>query len=70
MKRLAILIILICTASQLSAQSVDSLNIVDTLNNRIYNLDEVVVTAPVISQNKYGRIRWSISVISDSFFHG
>lgn len=54
MKRLAILIILICTASQLSAQSVDSLNIVDTLNNRIYNLDEVVVTAPVISQNKYG----------------
>lgn len=54
MKRIAILIISICVASQLSAQSVDSLNIVDTLNNRIYNLDEVVVTAPVISQNKYG----------------
>lgn len=55
MKRLAIIIILcICTIGQINAQNRDSLNIADTLKNTTINLKEVVVTAPIISQNKYG----------------
>ena len=49
-----VVLIVLCTANQLSAQSADSLDVVDTLDNSIMTLDEVVVSAPLISQNKYG----------------
>ena len=54
MRNPAILILHIFTAIQLYAQNDNSLHAVDTLNNSIIQLNEVVVTAPLISQNKYG----------------
>ena len=59
-----VVLIVLCTANQLSAQSADSLDVVDTLDNSIMTLDEVVVSAPLISQNKYG----STYLITESLF--
>lgn len=56
MKRILLQLFIICITNVIYAQSIDTVNVVskDSVNISTLNLDEVVVTAPIINKTKNG----------------